>query len=128
MRPTNKKLGENAMKAKLCGTIALVMFPTVAFAIDAGSTGGKTNETTPTIQTDKMKPDDAKAAGTGGGKGAAAATSTDSDRGSGNVGANGAAAATATDPKNNPISPDKATAAGTGGGAGAKTAEPSKTP
>ena len=118
------------MKARLFGTIALIMLPTVAFAIDAGNTGGKTNETTPTTETNKMKPDDAKAAGTGGGKGAAAATSTDSgnDRGAGNVGANGAAAATATAPKNDPISPDKATAAGTGGGQGAKTTEPNKTP
>jgi hypothetical protein len=118
------------MKARLFGTIALVMLPTFAFAIDAGKTAGSTNETTPTSQTDKMKPDDAKAAGTGGGKGAANATSTDNgnDRGSGNVGANGAAAATATAPKNDPISPDKATAAGTGGGEGAKTTEPNKTP
>ena len=65
------------MKARLFGTIALVMLPTVAFAIDAGNTSGKTNETTPTTELNKMKPDDAKAAGTGGGKGAANATSTE---------------------------------------------------
>ena len=58
------------MKARLFGTIALVMLPTLAFAIDAGKTGGRTNETTPTNEANKInKPDDAKAAGTGGGKG-----------------------------------------------------------
>ena len=121
------------MKARLFGTIAIVMLPTLAFAIDAGKTGGRTNETTPTneankIEADKSKPDDAKAAGTGGGKGAADASSTsDNNRGSGNVGANGAAAASAKDPSNDPTSPDKARAAGTGGGEGAKM-KPEKTP
>jgi len=82
------------MKARLFGTIALVMLPTLAFAIDTGKTGGPTNETTPTNEANKITPDDAKAAGTGGGKGAADASSaSDNNRGSGNVGANGAAAA-----------------------------------
>jgi hypothetical protein len=124
VRPTNKKLGENAMKARLFGTIALVMLPTFAFAIDAG-TGGKTNETTPTNEANKMmKPDDAKAAGTGGGKGAAVGSSaTSNDRGTASVGANGAAAATAKEPGNE-TTPSSADAAGTGGGQGAKTKTP----
>ena len=116
------------MKARLFGTIALVMLPTLAFAIDAGKTGGKTNETTPTNEADKTKPDNAKAAGTGGGKGAAESNSaTNNDRGSGNVAANGAAAASQKEPSNDPTSPDKASAAGTGGGQGAK-GQPEKTP
>jgi hypothetical protein len=111
----------NAMRARLFGTIALVMLPTLAFAADAGNTG-----TVETKGPNQAAPDNAKAAGTGGGKGAAEATSTATDNPStsGNVGANGAAAATAKAP----ISPDKATAAGDGGGKGAKTSEPSKTP
>jgi hypothetical protein len=102
------------------------MFPTLALAIDAGKTGGKTNETTPTIEADKLKPDDGKAAGTGGGKGAADSNSANSDRGSGNVGANGAAAATAKEP-GNATTPTSTNAAGTGGGEGAKM-DPKKTP
>jgi hypothetical protein len=115
------------MKARLFGTIALVMLPTVAFAIDAGNTSGKTNETTPTIEANKLKPDDAKAAGTGGGKGAADSNSpSNNDRGSGNVGANGAAAAAAKEP-GNATTPNSTDAAGTGGGKGAKS-QPEKTP
>ncbi len=116
------------MKARLFGTMALVMLPTVAFAIDAGNTSGKTNETTPTIEANKLKPDDAKAAGTGGGKGAAESSSTsNNDRGSGNVGANGAAAATAKEPGHAGPTPGSTEAAGTGGGEGAKS-QPEKTP
>jgi hypothetical protein len=115
------------MKARLFATIALVMLPTVAFAIDAGNTGGKTNETTTTNEANKMKPDDAKAAGTGGGKGAAEATSTDNDRGSGSVGANGAAAAIVKESAGKVGTSAATDAAGTGGGKGAKT-EPGKTP
>jgi hypothetical protein len=115
------------MKARLFGTIALVMLPTVAFAIDAGNTSGKTNETTPTNEANKLKPDDAKAAGTGGGKGAADSNSANiNDRGSGNVGANGAAAVTAKEP-GNATAPSSTDAAGTGGGKGAKN-NPEKTP
>jgi hypothetical protein len=114
------------MKARLFGTIALVMLPTLAFAIDAGKTGAKTNETTPTNEADKTKPDNAKAAGTGGGKGAADSSATNNDRGSGNVGANGAAAASQKEP-GNATGPDNAKSAGTGGGEGAKT-QPEKTP
>jgi hypothetical protein len=123
----HRKLEENAMKARLFATIALVMFPTVAFAIDAGKTGGKTNETTPTTEANKIKPDDAKAAGTGGGKGAADSNSASNDRGSGNVGANGAAAAIVKEPAGNVGTPASTDTAGTGGGEGAKT-EPEKTP
>ena len=80
-----------------------------------------------TNEADKTKPDNAKAAGTGGGKGAADSNSaTNNDRGSGNVGANEAAAASQKEP-GNATGPDNAKSAGTGGGEGAK-AKPEKTP
>ena len=50
------------MKARLLGTIALVMLPTLASA-GAGRAGAPTSSAT--------APDNAKAAGTGGGEGAA---------------------------------------------------------
>jgi hypothetical protein len=114
------------MKAELFGMIAFVMVPTLAFAIDAGKTGGKTNETTPTTQTDKMKPDNAKAAGTGGGEGAAESNSGSNDRGSGNVGAQGAAATSQGVPGNE-NKPATTEAAGDGDGQGSKL-KPEKTP
>ena len=46
------------MKARLFGTIALVLLPTLALAADAGAPSSAT------------APDNAKAAGTGGGEGA----------------------------------------------------------
>jgi hypothetical protein len=98
------------MKGQLFGTLALLLLPTLALAADAVSTA---------------KPDNAKAAGTGGGEGAAAPTSSNTD-GSGKVGAQGAAAASQGAPGNE-TKPSSANAAGTGGGEGAK-AQPEKTP
>jgi hypothetical protein len=99
------------MKGKLFGTLALLMLPTLALAADAGGA---------------TKPDNAKAAGTGGGEGAAPASSTSNDVGSGTVGAQGAAAASQKAP-GNATTPSSRDAAGTGGGEGAKT-KPEKTP
>ena len=100
------------MKAKLFGALALLMLPTLALAADAGGA---------------TKPDNAKAAGTGGGEGAAAPnTSSNNTDGSGKVGAQGAAAASQGAPGNE-TKPSSANAAGTGGGEGAK-AKPEKTP
>jgi hypothetical protein len=63
------------MKAILFGTIALVMLPTLAFAADdAGKTSGKTNETTPAMEANKIKPSSTDAAGN---KGAGAPSSPD---------------------------------------------------
>ena len=53
------------MKGKLFGTLALLLLPTLALAADAGSAA---------------KPDNAKAAGTGGGEGAAAPNTSSKDR------------------------------------------------
>ena len=55
------------MKAILFGTIAVVILPTLAFAADdAGKTSGKTNETTPAMEANKIKSGDAsKTTGTG---------------------------------------------------------------
>jgi hypothetical protein len=103
------KTGRNEMKARLFGIIALAMVPTLALAADAGGAA---------------KPDNAKAAGTGGGEGAAAASSTND--GSGKVGAQGAAAASQSAP-GSVTTPSSRDAAGTGGGEGAKT-KPEKTP
>ena len=61
------------------------MLPTLALAADAGGA---------------TKPDNAKAAGTGGGEGAAPASSTSNNVGSGTVGAQGAAAASQKAPGN----------------------------
>jgi hypothetical protein len=94
------------MKAKLFGTLALLMVPAIALAAD--------------------KPDNAKAAGTGGGEGAAAASSTNNSDTSGTVGAQGAAAASQKAP-GNATTPSSRDAAGTGGGEGAKS-QPAKTP
>jgi hypothetical protein len=94
------------MKAKFFGALALLMLPTLALAAD--------------------KPDNAKAAGTGGGEGAAAASSINNNDGSGTVGAQGAAAASQKAP-GHAITPANRDAAGTGGGEGAKT-QPEKTP
>jgi hypothetical protein len=96
------------MNGKLFGTLALLMLPTLALAADAGGA---------------TKPDNAKAAGTGGGEGAAPASS---HVGSGTVGAQGAAAASQKAP-GNATTPSSRDAAGTGGGEGAKT-KPEKTP
>jgi hypothetical protein len=53
------------MKAGIFVAAALIMLPTVALAVDAGNTSGKTNETTPTMESNKMlKQDDAKGAAT----------------------------------------------------------------
>jgi hypothetical protein len=82
------------MKAKLFGTLALLMVPAIALAAD--------------------KPDNAKAAGTGGGEGAAAASSTNNSDTSGTVGAQGAAAASQKAP-GNATTPSSRDAAGTGG-------------
>jgi hypothetical protein len=97
------------MKAKLFGTLALLVLPTLALAADAGGA---------------TKPDNAKAAGTGGGEGAAGASSTND--GSRKVGAQGAAAASQSAP-GSVTTPSSRDAAGTGGGEGAKT-QPEKTP
>jgi len=99
------------MKARLFGTIALLMLPTIAFAADAGA----------------MKPDNAKAAGTGGGAGAAAPSTTSNNGDSSRkMGAQGAAATSQGAPGNE-AKPSSTDAAGTGGGAGAKM-QPEKTP
>ena len=94
------------MKAKFFGALALLMLPTLALAAD--------------------KPDNAKAAGTGGGEGATAASSTNNNDGSGTAGAQGAAAASQKAPGNATM-PASRNAAGTGGGEGATT-KPEKTP
>jgi hypothetical protein len=100
------------MKAKLFGVIGLALLPTLAYAADAGGA---------------MKPDNAKAAGTGGGVGAAAPNTTNnSDDGSGKVGAQGAAASSQGAPGNE-TKPGSTNAAGTGGGEGSKM-KPEKTP
>jgi hypothetical protein len=99
------------MTGKLFGTLALLLLPTLALAADAGSA---------------VKPDNAKAAGTGGGEGAAAPNTSSNTDGSGKVGAQGAAAASQGAPGNE-TKPSSANAAGTGGGEGAK-ATPEKTP
>jgi hypothetical protein len=83
------------MTARLFGTIALVLLPTFAFAIDAGKTGS-TNETTPTNQTEKMKPDNAKAAET-----APKNAPISPDKATA-AGAGGDAGATTTEPKKTP--------------------------
>jgi hypothetical protein len=82
------------MKAILFGTLALVMLPTLAFAVDdAGKTSGKTNETTPAMEASKIKPSSTDAAGS---KGAAPApTST-------NAAGTGGGEDTKMDPKKTP--------------------------
>jgi hypothetical protein len=99
------------MKGKLFGTLVLLMLPTIALAADAGGA---------------TKPDNAKAAGTGGGEGAAPASSRSNNDSSGTAGAQGAAAASESAP-GNATTPASRDAAGTGGGEGAKT-QPEKTP
>jgi hypothetical protein len=82
------------MKAILIGTIGLVMFPTLAFALDdTGKTSGKTNETTPAMEANKIKPSSTDPAGS---KGAATAPSSTDAAGTG--GGEGAK----TDPKKTP--------------------------
>jgi hypothetical protein len=70
------------MKAILLGTMALVLLPTLAFAADdAGKMSGKTNETTPAMEANKIKPRSTDAAGSG--KGAASAPSSPDAAGTG---------------------------------------------
>jgi hypothetical protein len=136
--------GRNAMNAKFFGTVGLLMLPTIAIAANAGSgpaAGVKPNsplevkahrvqvaqnmQKDEKARADAAKPDNAKAAGTGGGDGAAPPTKT-SNNGDGKVGAQGAAAASQGAPGNE-NKPANTEAAGDGGGTGAKTS-PEKTP
>jgi hypothetical protein len=54
------KTWRNAMKARLFGTMALLVLPSIAFAADAGNSTGKTDETTPAMEAKKIMLDDKK--------------------------------------------------------------------
>lgn len=86
---------------------------------------GSADLTGVTTGQNSQKPDDAKAAGTGGGNGAESGNmAPNRNEGSAHVGATGAAT---TPPPGSAAAPSSADTAGTGGGQGAK-AKPEKTP